>query len=60
MFVLFALTILLLDQNTVDNGDTPVSNIANFSILSNRDKNNYARGDITWYFMCGIMIVRLT
>ena len=59
MFVLFALTILLLDQNTVDNGDTCVNNIANFSILSNRDKNNYARGDIIWYVLCGIVIVRI-
>ena len=50
MFVWFALTIFLLDQNTVDNGNICVNNIANFSILSNRDKKNYDRGDIIFVF----------
>jgi len=41
----------------VDNGDIRVNNIANFSILSNQDKSNYARGDIIWYsFLCGIKL----
>jgi hypothetical protein len=30
----------------VDNGDSPENDNTNLSILSNGDKNNYARGDM--------------